>query len=55
MCKTGIMPQNLEYSFEYLTTGNLLGFFGSCFFFAQENFEQREVFGDNAELKKCYR
>ena len=46
------MPQNLENSFEYLTTGDSLSFFGSCFFFAQENLEQRKVFGDYAELKK---
>ena len=52
--QAGVMPQDSEYSFEYLTTGDSLSFFGSCFFFSQENLERREVFGDNAELKKGY-
>ena len=52
LCHTSIMPQNLEYSFEYMMTGDSLSFFGSCFFFSQKNLERREVFGENAELNK---
>ena len=38
-----IMSVIIDELFEYLMTGDSLSFFGSCFFFAQENLERREV------------